>query len=125
MSSEGSTPLVSDCRLGELGLILTSIAIPSMPTVNVPVEHQAEYLSLLNTLHIQCLEIEPKLAMYLVFTGKDEPIKRMAAIVCDDNCIPSLHLTIDRRSAPLRNRKVMAQVVLLLPSTCFRRCLWR
>ena len=82
MSSEGSTPLVSDCRLWELGLVLTSIAIPSMPTVDVPVDRQAEYLSLLDTLHIQCLEIEPKLAMHLVFTGKDEPIKRMAAIVC-------------------------------------------
>lgn len=56
--------------------------IPSMPTVDVPLERQAEYLSLLNTLHTQCLEIEPKLAMYLVFTGKDEPIKRMAAIIC-------------------------------------------
>jgi hypothetical protein len=125
MSSEGSTLQVSDCRLWGLGLILTSIAIPSMPTVDVPVERQAEYLSLLNTLHAQCLEIEPKLAMYLVFTGKDEPVKRIAAIVCDDNCLPSLHLTRHRRSAPLRNRKVMEQVVLLLPSTCFRRCLRR
>ena len=125
MSSEGSTPLVSDCRLWELELILTSIAIPSMPTVDVPVERQAEYLNLLNTLHIQCQEIEPKLAMYLVFTGKDEPIKRMAAIVCDDNCLPSLCLIRHCRSAPLRNRKVMEQVVLLSPSTCFRKCLWR
>ena len=125
MPSESSTILVSDCRLWELELILTSIAIPSMPTVDVPVERQAEYLSLLNTLHIQCQEIEPKLAMYLVFSGQAGPIKRMVAIVCDDNCLPSLHLTRHPRSAPLRNRKVMEQVVLLLPSTCFRRCLWR
>ncbi|KIK10374.1 hypothetical protein K443DRAFT_147864 [Laccaria amethystina LaAM-08-1] len=62
--------------------VFNTTTIPSMSTVDVPVERQAEYLSLLDTLHTQCQEIEPKLATYLVFTGNDVLIKRMTVIIC-------------------------------------------
>lgn len=63
-------------------LILMSIAIPSIPPVDVPVERQAEYLNLLDIVHARCLKVEPKLAIYLALFGKVKPIVGLAAIVC-------------------------------------------
>ena len=58
---------------GSWGLILTSIAIPSLPAVDGPVERQAEHLSAFDTRHmvdlVNDLHLEHPLHQFNQFVG--------------------------------------------------------
>ncbi|KIK10375.1 hypothetical protein K443DRAFT_147893 [Laccaria amethystina LaAM-08-1] len=94
-----------------------------MAPVDVPAEGRIEHDALLDAVSAQCLELQPKLAAYLVLFGKEDLIRRLVATVCNDS--PPRFPSNERvsRSVSLCNRKVLEKLVLLLLSTCFRRCL--
>ncbi|EDR08561.1 uncharacterized protein LACBIDRAFT_297377 [Laccaria bicolor S238N-H82] len=89
--------------------VMTTI-IPSMAPVDVPAEGRTEHNTLLDVASAQCIELQPKLAAYLVLFGEEDLIRK---------------LTNERvsRSVSLCNRKGLEKLVLLLLSTCFRICL--
>jgi hypothetical protein len=61
------------------------IVIPSMAPVDVPAEGRIEHDALLDAVSAQCLELQPKLAAYLMLFGKEDLIGRLVATVCNDS----------------------------------------
>lgn len=53
-----------------------------MQTQEVPLEHQAEYASLIEQLSHFALEIDNKLPMYLFVLKSEDAVKKLIAIVC-------------------------------------------
>jgi len=87
------------------------IVIPSMAPVDVPVEGRTEHDALLDTVSAQCLDLQPKLAAYLVLFGNEDLIRRLVATVCNDPPTPCFSSN-ERvsRSVSLCNRKVLEKL---------------